>query len=146
MDLQAAGVYRRTQAERNDQRVSWTRPDRAFFAAGACHILAWTCRAFFAGEPIGIGAVRFADGEQAFHTFATWHGWAFDHCGWHAANDLIRVNEEFEARPLVRVEVTIGLTEFCQDHHHRMPDQYHDDPRPRARNYVSRFRPPWMQA
>jgi len=44
MELQAAGVYRRTQAEREDQLLSWQRGDRAFFAAGACHILAWRSR------------------------------------------------------------------------------------------------------
>ncbi|MBE1611454.1 hypothetical protein [Actinopolymorpha pittospori] len=32
--------YRRTPAQRADQRLAWERPDEAFFASGACHILA----------------------------------------------------------------------------------------------------------
>jgi len=36
-----AGMFRRTPEERADQEVSWRRTDQAFFAAGACHILAW---------------------------------------------------------------------------------------------------------
>lgn len=35
-----AGLFRRTDAERADQLLSWQRDDQAFFAAGACHILA----------------------------------------------------------------------------------------------------------
>jgi hypothetical protein len=89
MEPQAAGVYRRTQAERDDQLLSWQRGDRAFFAAGACHILAWTCRELYPGRPIGIAG-------------------------------------------------------FCRRHHHRMPDQYYRNPRPRARDYLRRFDPPWM--
>lgn len=81
-----------------------------------------------------------------FHTFATWQGWAFDHCGWHRAVDLVGVNQDFAGRPLVRVEITTGLAEFCRQHDHRMPHQYHRDPRPRARDYVRRFDPPWMPA
>lgn len=71
MEPQAAGVYRRTQAERDDQLLSWQRGDRAFFAA-------------------------------------------------------------------------TDLAEFCRRHYHRMPDRYYRDPRPRARDYVRRFDPPWM--
>ncbi len=33
--------YDFTQHELNDQELSWARSDSAFFAAGACHILAW---------------------------------------------------------------------------------------------------------
>lgn len=108
MELQAAGLYRRTQAERDDQRLSWERTDRAFFAAGACHILA------------GVPYLRdLAD-------------WAFDHCGWHRADDLVEVNEDFVGQPLVRLEITTDRAEFCHRHYHRMPHQYHRDPWPRA--------------
>lgn len=103
VDLQAASAYRRTQAERDDQLLSWRRADRAFFAAGACHILAWTCRELFPAQPIGIAAVRATDEEQVFHTFATWKDWAFDHCGWHMADDSVRENEDFVGYPIVRL-------------------------------------------
>ncbi|MGD9958878.1 hypothetical protein [Nocardioides sp.] len=143
MGLQAASVYRRTQAERDDQLLSWQRTDRAFFAAGGCHILAWTCRELYPAQSIGIAALRAADEDQVFHTFATWRDWAFDHSGWHSEEDLIRVNEDFVGYRLARVEIATNLAEFCLQHDHRMPDQYYDDPQPRARRYVHRFDPPW---
>jgi hypothetical protein len=140
VDLQAAGVYRRTQAERDDELLSWQRTDRAFFAAGACHILAWTCRQLYPAQSIGIAALRAAEKDQVFHVFATWNDWAFDHCGWHPANDLVSVNQDFEGYPLVRVEIATDLAEFCRQHHHRLPHHYYDDPRPRARDYARSIR------
>jgi len=80
--------------------------------------LAWTCRELYADEPIGIAALRAADEQRVFHTFATWNDWPFDHCGWHRANDLISVNQDFVGYPLVRVEVTPDLAEFCREHYH----------------------------
>ncbi|GAA1478819.1 hypothetical protein GCM10009623_32650 [Nocardioides aestuarii] len=41
------------------------------------------------------------------------------------------------------LEITATLSEFCAQHHHRMPGQYWRDPMSRARDYVARFRPPW---
>lgn len=143
MEPQAAGTYRRTQAERDDQSLSWHRTDRAFFAAGACHILAWTCRELYPAMPIGITALRDPEEDRVFHSVATWDDWAFDHGGWHPTAELVRVNEEFVGHPLARVEITTDLADFCRRHDHRMPHQYHEDPRPRARAYVRRFDPPW---
>lgn len=144
MGAKAAGAFRRTPAERADQRLSWERPDQAFFAAGACHVLAWVCREAYPDEPVGIAALRLQGERQVFHTYATWDGWAFDHAGWHPEPDLLAVNRAFERRPLERVEITVGLADFCEEHHHRMPDQYWQDPLPRARSYVARHVPPWM--
>lgn len=145
MDLEAASVYRRTQAERDDQLLSWQRTDRAFFAAGACHILAWTCRALYPSRSIGITAVRAQDEDQVFHAFATWNDWAFDHSGWHSADALVAANQDFVGYPLVRVDITTDLAGFCRQHYHRLPHEYHHDPRPRAREYVRRFDPPWSR-
>lgn len=87
--------------------------------------------------------MRFEDEQQVVHTFATWEGWAFDHSGWNPEPQLLGVNADFEGHPLVRVEVTAGLAEFCEQHYHRMPEQYWRDPMPRAFDYVCRFQPPW---
>jgi hypothetical protein len=143
VDPQAAGVYRRTQAERDDEVLSWQRTDRAFFAARACHILAWTCRELYPAQMIGIAGLRAPDEDQVFHVFATWNEWALDHCGRHSTNDLVSVNQDFEGYPLVRVEIATDLAEFCRLHYCRLPHLYYDDPRPRARDYVRRFDPPW---
>jgi hypothetical protein len=54
--LEAAGTYRRTDLERRDQQVSWERPDKAFFAAGACHVLAWACLEVHADRSLRLAA------------------------------------------------------------------------------------------
>ena len=143
MDLVAAGAYRRTQAELDDPYRSWVRTDRAFFAAGACHILAWACREAHRTRSIRVASLRAAHGTQVFHTYACWSGWAFDHCGWHPEDALISVNEQFEGYSLERVGIGVELGRFCREQHHRLPHQFHADPMPRAREYVGRFEPPW---
>lgn len=143
MPAQAAGRFRRTEVERSDQRVAWERPDQAFFAAGACHILAWACRDAYADRPIGIEALRFRGEQQVFHTYATWNGWTFDHSGWNGEPELLEANTDFEGQSLERVGITLGLLEFCEEHCHRMPHQYWRDAVQRASGYVGRHPPPW---
>lgn len=140
---EAAGRYRRSQAERDDQQLSWNRSDQAFFASGACHLLAWTCREVHPQFAIGVGAIRFLGEQRVFHAFATWQGWALDHSGWNREADLLQVNQAFEGRPVERIEITADLQAFCAEHHHRMPDKYWADPLPRARAYAAAFKPPW---
>lgn len=144
MRPEAAGVYRRTQAERDDQRLSWIRSDRAFFASGACHILAWACRDAHPDREVGIAAMRFVGEARAFHAYATWGSWSFDHSGWNAESDLLAVNSEYEGRQVERFEVRSRLADFCGDQWHRMPKDYWEDPSARARAYVRRFEPPWL--
>ncbi|WP_406081358.1 hypothetical protein [Micromonospora sp. NBC_00858] len=143
MTAKAAGAFRRTSIERSDQRVAWERTDHAFFAAGACHILAWVCRDSYPDRPIEITAVRFPGERHVFHTYAAWDGWAFDHSGWNPEPQLLAVNTDFEGHPLERIKITDSLAEFCEKHHHRMPNQYWHGPLPRAHDYVGRYTPPW---
>ncbi|WP_349880933.1 hypothetical protein ABIH81_15570 [Micromonospora sp. HUAS YX12] len=143
MAVTAAGVFRRTPQERADQRLAWDRADQQFFAAGACHILAWVCRDTYPDRSIGLVGLRFAGQRQVFHVYATWAGWAFDHAGWNPEADLLAANREFERRPLDRIAITDDLATFCREHFSRMPHQYWGDPLPRARDYVKRHAPPW---
>ncbi|MFI5834702.1 hypothetical protein ACIA5A_13600 [Micromonospora sp. NPDC051300] len=143
MTAVAAGVFRRTPLERSDQRVAWDRTDQAFFAAGACHILAWVCRDAYPDRPIGLTGLRFADDPQVWHVYATWAGWTFDHSGWHPEPRLLAANRAFESRPVEAVALADDLAEFCAAHHSRMPHQYWGDPLPRARAYLARHTPPW---
>lgn len=143
MTAVAAGAFRRTPVERSDQRVSWKRTDQAFFASGACHILAWACRDAFPEQRLTLVSLRFAGAQQSTHAYATWDDWAFDHSGWNDEAELIAANEAFEGHAMERSEITDDLAEFCRLHHHRMPEQYWRDPRPRARDYVASHVPPW---
>jgi hypothetical protein len=94
-------------------------------------------------RPIELVAVRFHGERQVFHTFATWGGWAYDHSGWNLEVELLAVNQAFEGHPLQRISITSSLAEFCEEHYHRMPDQYWRDPMPRAREYAAREKAPW---
>jgi hypothetical protein len=143
VSAQAAGAFRRTPIERSDQRVSWQRTDQAFFAAGACHILAWVCRDSYPDQSIELAAMFLAGERHPFHVYASCNGWAFDSSGWNLESQLLAVNADFESRPVERVEIAAGLAEFCETHIHRMPHQYWRDPILRAREYVSRYAPPW---
>lgn len=144
MGVEAAGIYRRTQAERDDQELSWRRSDQAFFASGACHVLAWACRDAYPARPISIAGLRSDPARPVFHTFAAWHEWTFDHSGWHRDGELLEANEQFEGRPLERVEITVDLAAFCGQQRHRMPHEFYADPVPRALSYLKRFEPPWV--
>jgi hypothetical protein len=143
MPAVAAGVFRRTPVERADQRIAWERGDQAFFAAGACHILAFTCRDSYPDREIGLIAMVMDGDEHPFHVYATWRGWALDAAGWNPEHEVLAVNTAFEGRRIVRVPVTTGLAGYCAAHLHRTPDQYWRDPLPRARAYLSGFTPPW---
>ncbi|AXO36056.1 hypothetical protein ACGFLT_23445 [Micromonospora chalcea] len=143
MAVTAAGAFRRTPGERADQRLAWNRADQPFFAAGACHILAWVCRDTYPDRPIGLAGLRFAGERQVFHVYATWADWAFDHAGWNPEADLLAANREFERRPLDRIAIAGDLATFCRAQHHRTPHQYFGDPLARARDYVNRHPPPW---
>lgn len=135
-----AATFRRTPAERADQQLAWDRSDQAFFAAGACHILAW---AFVADRPtFGIAALRKVGEKYPSHVIATDGTWAFDHDGWTLEAELLAVTAEFEPRtPWEQLIITEDLTTFCQNHNHRPPDMFAEDPWPRAMAYIAKFPP-----
>lgn len=133
-----SGRFRRTPAERADQQLSWVRSDAAFFAAGACHILAF---AFVAAHPdFSIRALRKRGEPFAFHVFATDGAWAFDHDGWTPESELISVTSVAELpAELETLDIPLDLVRFCADHHSRLPEDFAHDPWPRARAYIARF-------
>jgi hypothetical protein len=133
-----AQVFRRTPEQRADQELSWHRPDQAFFAAGACHILAWE---FVARHPsYRIVALQRVGDEYPSHVIATDGTWAFDHDGWTPEAELLAVTADHEPGASWEVlAITTDLEEFCRAHWHRPPEGFFQDPRPRARAYLERF-------
>lgn len=142
----AAGRFRRTPLERSDQRVSWERADEAFFAAGACHVLAYRCAEAHPGATIGIQAMRRADDGAVVHVVAAWDGWLFDFNGWNQAPDLLVANGDFEHIDLDLHPVGTSIEDFCAQWNHRLPSQYHQDATYRADAFVRRFTPPFVPA
>ncbi|MGW5361189.1 hypothetical protein [Actinopolymorpha pittospori] len=130
--------YRRTPAQRADQRLAWERPDEAFFAAGACHILAWTFQEIYPESGHEIFALRSKGGQVPWHVYVSDGTWAFDFAGWTREDELLAVTRE-QSGDIEPVLVTSDLTTFCENNDHRRPDQFWADPRPRAREYLTRF-------
>lgn len=142
----AAGMFRRTALERSDRRVAWDRADEAFFAAGACHVLAYRCAAAHPGVAVGIRAMRRADDGALVHVVAAWGEWLFDFNGWSPASDLLVANEEFEHIGFNLHPIETSIEDFCVQWNHRLPNQYHQDATDRADAFVRRFAPPFLAA
>ncbi|HZM84621.1 MAG TPA: hypothetical protein VFC19_53550 [Candidatus Limnocylindrales bacterium] len=129
-EYQPAGLFRRTEAERADQMLSWRRGDQAFFASGACHILAWT---FVETHPDFQIYGLLPRGETGFgHIIASDGPWAFDHCGWTPTAELL------QAYDAEMVLIETDLETFCTANNHRRPEQYAFSPWQRARDYIAR--------
>ena len=136
-------AYTRTQAERDDQHLSWVRPDRNFFAAGACHILAHVADSLdaHAGELVVIAP---RDGSTGLHVYYRHGGWSFDFNGWAREEDLLAVtwcdyravNSHWDADV---VSVDEPLRGLCRNYRMRPPAQYFAPPIDRARAYAGRL-------
>lgn len=139
----SSAQFRRTPAERADQMLSWNRDDVRFFAAGACHILAFAFleaypRACF--DPVGLWARGQA---HPMHVYVTDGVWAFDFDGWTPVDELLAVTRatepdaDYEQRP-----IETDLSSFCREHNHRDRPYYAFDPWERALRYITQFPTP----
>ncbi|MGN6694252.1 MAG: hypothetical protein ACTHN0_08745 [Aquihabitans sp.] len=138
--------YQRTDAERADPALSWRRTDRAFFASGACHILAFAFRERHPDRDLSIRYLRPGAGFRGTHLYVVDGGWALDFDGWNPEQELLDVTEAAyrAAYPGWTYEVTtidgdVDLEAFCAGGVHRAPRFYAHDPLPRARAYLARL-------
>ncbi|MFB8003227.1 hypothetical protein [Nocardia sp. NPDC056000] len=132
---------RRTPLERFDQDLAWHRYDQWFFAAGACHILAYV---FVEQHHEGFTVVGLWPGTAAdpSHVFATDGTWAFDHSGWTPMAELLEASRAAEPDADYHPHpISMDLDEFCARHWSRSPAEFPRDPRPRACAYIARFPP-----
>lgn len=132
---EAPGTLRRTVAQRADPHLAWDRPDAAFFADGACHILAWALLRQHPHKPVRIVALRRQGDRHASHVIASYGAWAFDYAGWTPKEDLVAAIARYEARELEQLHIGHDLAAFCAEHDHRLPEQFAYDPWPRARAF-----------
>ena len=140
----SSSLYRRTPAERADERLAWARPDRAVFAAGACHVLAYrlierTPEAGF--RPVFIHP---RDVDHAFHMFATDGTIAFDFNGFSDDRALRRVNTQAMKayEPTWEAEfaaIDDDLETFCRLNRCRPPSMFPGDILARADRYLAQF-------
>lgn len=137
-------AFVRTDAERADEALSWARDDQRFFAAGACHILAFRFVERHPGFWPTLIRPRPAD-LPGNHVYATDGTRAFDFNGWSTAADLVRVNvAACSAQYPGWDHELIGLggrtlEECCATYHHRRPDQFAHLPWARADAYLDRL-------
>ena len=126
--------------------LSWQRSDEAFFASGACHILAEIFMQLHKNEGYKIIHIKPLQHKQGDHMFATNGTWAFDFNGWSKEIDLIEVNQKacsnkFEGWNCELVEVKEDFDEYYKQTHHRLPWQYPQLPWERAYKYIENFPP-----
>lgn len=131
-----SSVFRRTPEEREDQQLSWDRPDQAFFAAGACHVLAFE---FVDLNPsFRIVAMKKDGDEHPSHVIATDGTGAFDHDGWTLEAEILAATTASAPGEWALLPVTSDFDTFCAQNAHRPIRYFHQDPRPRARAYINR--------
>jgi hypothetical protein len=139
-------LFRRTQEERHDLFLSWNRPDKNFFAAGACHILASVFVQLYHMQGYKMIYLRGLEPHNTNHVYASNGEWAFDHCGFTLESELLETTRLVYRQHYVdweyATEVILNLEQFCQQYHHRLPWQYLHLPWERAYCYIKSFEMP----
>jgi hypothetical protein len=136
----------RTEEQKHDQMRLWNRPDRPFFAAGACHVLA---AAFLEAYPnAGYRPVLILPkpGLRGSHVFVSNGNTAFDYHGFskhehfvfHYFDKISRLFPQWRGDVIDLKESPTSVS-FCGKYNHRLPNQYLHDPMPRAFSYLARF-------
>lgn len=133
--------FTRTDAERKDQGLSWKRNDKAFFAAGACHILAFR---FLERHPDGAYAIvylRPSNSDRGHHVYVTDGTWAFDFNGWTPERVLLAETAKAckgsdSDWSYELVDIDMDLETFCKTYSHRPPGMFAYDPISRADAYL----------
>ncbi len=137
--------HTRTHAERADVLLAWERDDRAFFAAGACHILAHQFVSLHLGEGYEIVHIQPRGTMTGSHMYATNGEWAFDFNGWTRETELLDVHAEAYRTvdpdwDYDRIVLTEGLPEFLKHTNDFRPPEYFPElPWRRAHAYIHQF-------
>lgn len=136
----------RTPAQKADQRWSWDRGDRAFFAAGACHILAREFLATEAGRGFRPFMIVPDPGWRGGHVFCSDGRTTFDYHGCarhdpfvaHYRAKIARFFPGWRGR-CVDIVDSFWRDDWFERTHHRRPEQFLHDPTPRARRFIARL-------
>ncbi len=143
-------MYVISGSTKRDPTLRWALPDRVFFAAGACHILAYAVLERFPGAGFRAVWVRPVTGFTGNHIVAVRGGAAFDYHGW---SDWPRLLAHMRAKAgrwwpgwdctLVDLPEDVLVSEaksLTRDGLHlREPRQFLHDAMPRARRFLDRF-------
>lgn len=137
----------RTPAQKADLAWSWQRGDRAFFAAGACHVLAHEFLLTPAGRGFRPIMVQPAPGFRGGHVFASDGILVFDYHGFsrhavYVAHYLRKIQRFFPGwrGSIVDITDSFWTDAWFDQTNHRRPHQFHRDPTDRARHFIAHTR------
>lgn len=137
-------IYERTPEEYADPFLSWKRDDKAFFASGACHILADMFMQLHWGQGFTVVHIRPHKNMPGHHVYVTNGEWAFDFNGWTKESELLEEYEKAYAAKhpgwkYDKVVIKDDLETFCKNNNHRLPWQFPYLPWERAYKYIKQF-------
>jgi hypothetical protein len=138
-------IFRTPEAKRDLLR-SWNRPDRPFFASGACHILAAAFVEAYPGAGYRPIQIRPDAGHRGGHVIVSNGQTVFDYHGFsdyeiflaHYFSKVRRFIPGWQGTIVPLMESPSGSI-FCQREGCRMPHQFPCDPWPRAFSFLKRF-------
>ena len=135
-------MQRRTAAQKEDLAASWLRPDREFFSAGACHILAGVFLEAHPASEFAAYLLQPASDFRGGHVLVVGNEVTFDWLGYQERGDyLTRLEQQRRlAMPgwhcsMVPIANPLSWT-FCRPFHHRHPSQFPHDVMARARRFL----------
>lgn len=138
--------YMRSPEESRDVFLAWKRPDKAFFASGACHILAHMFLSLHYGEQYQLIYIKPKQKNYpGNHMYASDGKWAFDFNGWTLEEELLEVTkkefgDKYKGWDYTRIVIKEGLPEYLKHSNHlRGPEYFPQLPWERAYKYVKRF-------
>lgn len=139
-------LFMRTPEEMKDPFKAWHRPDKTFFASGACHILAHMFLSLHIGEGYDLIHIKPKGDYPGNHMYASNGTWIFDYCGWTLEEELLEVSaaswrQAYPEWEYERIVVKEGLPFYGPKNNHRPPEYFPYLPWERAYNYIKQFPP-----
>jgi hypothetical protein len=137
--------YMRTPEESKDVFLAWNRSDKAFFAAGACHILAHMFLSLHHGEDYELIYIKPKGKYPGNHMYASNGVWAFDFNGWTLEEELLSstkkvFGDKYPGWDCTRIIIAEGLPEYLKHSNHlRGPEYFPELPWARAYKYIQQF-------
>lgn len=136
-----------------DQIKRWALPDRVFFAAGACHILAHAFLECHGTPDMVVEWIKPIPSHTGNHHFISWDGMAFDYHGYTRRNRLLahywkrgRSRGPGWDATMERLPPEVLISEAKSKTYDglwlREPGQFLHNALPRARLYLDRFPAP----
>ena len=136
----------RTEEQKKDLIASWHRQDRAFFAAGACHVLAYEFLKRAEAQGFRAFMIKPELGFRGGHVFASNERVAFDYHGWSDHQNFIghflrKIQRVFPGwrGSIVDISKDFWSEKWFLDTNSREPHHYHIDPTERANSFINRF-------